>query len=69
MADTSGPSMTEAEIRQFFVLLQRYCDTELDQFEHLIIPTPWGDVYLDLTRRCPPDDLLQVYNRLPEAGP
>ncbi|MFI6166585.1 hypothetical protein ACIBCN_07340 [Nocardia sp. NPDC051052] len=65
MADTSGRSMTEAELRQFFMLLQRFCDTELDQFEHLIIPTRWGDVYVELTRGCPAEDIPQVYNRLP----
>ncbi|MFI7002248.1 hypothetical protein [Nocardia sp. NPDC050175] len=64
MADSAGMSMTEAELRQFFVLLQRFCDTELDQFEHLIIPSRLGEVYVELTRELNLENLRERYRRL-----
>ncbi|MEU7144613.1 hypothetical protein ABZ942_34565 [Nocardia sp. NPDC046473] len=67
MADSSGTPMTEAELRQFFVLLQRFCDTELDQAEHLVIPTRWGDVYVELARELTLECPREVYHRLPDT--
>ncbi|NNH75232.1 hypothetical protein HLB23_36190 [Nocardia uniformis] len=68
MADTSGTPMTDAEIRQFFTLLQRWCDSELDQFANLIVPTRWGDVYADFGRERPPEHPVELYERLPADG-
>ncbi|WP_069166086.1 hypothetical protein [Nocardia altamirensis] len=65
MADTSGTRMTGADIRQFFELLQRWCDTELDQFANLIIPTQWGEVYANFGRELPAEHQVGLYERLP----
>lgn len=65
MVDTSGTPMTEAEIMQLFELLQRWCATELDQFDNLIIPTRWGDVYADFSRERPAHCPVEAYRRLP----
>ncbi|MEV6061693.1 hypothetical protein [Nocardia asteroides] len=66
MADiSSGMPMTEAEMTVLFKLLQRWCASELDQFDNLIIPTRWGDVYADFSRERPPDHPAEVYRRLP----
>ncbi|WP_067574403.1 hypothetical protein [Nocardia acidivorans] len=64
MADTSGVPMTDAEVKQFYRLLQRWCETELDQFAHLIVPTRWGDVYAHFGRARPEDESAECYERL-----
>ncbi|WP_433796142.1 DUF6959 family protein [Actinoplanes sp. CA-252034] len=53
---TSGEagSMSDAEIRQFVTLLKRFADLELDQFAHWRVETPYGPVFVDLSRRCLP---------------
>ncbi|MFB7719606.1 hypothetical protein [Nocardia sp. NPDC056100] len=65
MADTSDAPMTDAEIKQFYRLLQRWCETELDQFAHLIVPTRWGEVYAHFGRARPDDDSVEWYEHLP----
>ncbi|AYF77004.1 hypothetical protein D7D52_27950 [Nocardia yunnanensis] len=65
MADNSGAPMTDAEIRQFFALLQRWCDTELDQFTALLIPTRYGDVYATFARKRSAEFPPELYERLP----
>ncbi|WP_040805486.1 hypothetical protein [Nocardia concava] len=65
MADTFGAQMTDTEIRQFFALLQRWCDTELDQFANLIIPTRYGDVYAAFGRERVMGIPVELYERVP----
>ncbi|MFI1913790.1 hypothetical protein [Nocardia sp. NPDC020380] len=65
MADTSGARMSDTEIRQFLALLQRRCETELDQFTGLIIPTRYGDVYTTFGREPLTETPLQLYEHLP----
>jgi hypothetical protein len=65
MADTSDRPMSEADIRQFFMLLRRWCASELDQFDHLIVPTRWGEVYVGFSRERPPHQPEDTYRRLP----
>ncbi|WP_030664444.1 hypothetical protein [Streptomyces rimosus] len=45
--------MSEAEMAQLRQLLRRYCAQELDQWEALRTETPYGSVYITLSRGRP----------------
>ncbi|MFI9503433.1 hypothetical protein [Nocardia sp. NPDC052566] len=68
MADADGVGMTDAELEQFIKLLRLWCETELDQFAHFIVPTRWGDVYADFGRNRPPGFPEDGYERLDWSG-
>jgi len=42
--------MTTAELTVFGELLARFCEEELDQFEHWRVSTKYGDVFVDISR-------------------
>jgi hypothetical protein len=42
-------------------LLQRYCSSELDQWELIRVSTAQGEVYLELTRRYPDGRPADLY--------
>lgn len=66
--DSTADRMTDAEIHQLAGLLARYAAQELDQFEHWRIESPYGPVFIDISRRCPPgtEDVYHVLWPLPD---
>ncbi|MYV91968.1 hypothetical protein GT350_17275 [Streptomyces sp. SID1034] len=50
---SDGDALTDAEFQQMNALLRRFCSHELDQFEALRTDTPYGPVYILLTRSMP----------------
>ncbi|HVK20502.1 MAG TPA: hypothetical protein VM677_04000 [Actinokineospora sp.] len=67
MDDEGGP-LSASEVELFRQLLQRYCEFELDQFEHFVVDTAYGDVFVGVTRKPPTDHPRQAYMRLPRLG-
>ncbi|PXX62136.1 hypothetical protein DFR70_1072 [Nocardia tenerifensis] len=67
MVGTDDTRMTNSEHRRFLRLLRRWCETELDQFEHLIVPTRDGDVYVTMGRYPATEHPNDLYTRVPEA--
>ncbi|MFC9894779.1 hypothetical protein ACFVMC_13905 [Nocardia sp. NPDC127579] len=61
----TGAPMNQADRELFFRLLQRWCTSELDQFEHLTIPTRWGEVYASFSRELPPDHPAEMFRPIP----
>ena len=51
---TCSSRLTDAEIRQLVGLLGRFAAHELDQFEHWRVESPYGPVFIDISRRCVP---------------
>jgi hypothetical protein len=47
--------LTDGELRQLAELLFRYASHDLDQFEHWRVESPYGPVFIDLSRRTNPD--------------
>ncbi|CAD5973560.1 hypothetical protein ACPXCO_07795 [Streptomyces cyaneofuscatus] len=67
-AKPDGP-LSKAEFNQFRDLLRRYCAHELDQWENLQTETPYGPVYVLLTRSLPPGTSAEAYRPFwPTAG-
>ncbi|MEU7799014.1 hypothetical protein AB0J14_15695 [Micromonospora arborensis] len=50
--DTTPDRMTDEEIHQLAALLARYAANELDQFEHWRVASPYGPVFIDISRQC-----------------
>jgi hypothetical protein len=46
--------MSVDEVRQMFLMLRRYADVELDQFENVRMPTRLGEVYVYIGRQPMP---------------
>ncbi|MFF9004151.1 hypothetical protein ACF1GW_08370 [Streptomyces achromogenes] len=64
--DTHGQyarPLSDQEFDQFRDLLRRYCAHELDQWESLRTETPYGPVYVLLTRSLPPGTAPEAYRR------
>ncbi|MDJ1643471.1 hypothetical protein [Streptomyces pakalii] len=51
----SGP-LSDAEVAQLLDLLRRYCAHDLDQWEALQTDTPYGPVYVQMSRSLPPGE-------------
>ncbi|GAA2576648.1 hypothetical protein GCM10010435_60980 [Winogradskya consettensis] len=66
--DATPDRMTDAEIRQLASLLARYSAHELDQFEHWRVESPYGPVFIDISRRCVPgtEDWYHILWPLPD---
>lgn len=64
----ASDSMTRDEFRQLAELLARYATSELDQFDHWRIETPYGPVFVDISRKAPSgyEDAYDVLWPLPE---
>jgi len=52
--DATPDRMTTADIHQLARLLARYAAQELDQFENWRVASPYGPVFITMSRRCPP---------------
>lgn len=52
---TTSDGFTDEDLRLLATLLHRYSSTELDQFDHWRVQTPFGSVFIALTRELPPD--------------
>ncbi|WP_329468497.1 hypothetical protein [Streptomyces sp. NBC_01431] len=48
-----GGRLSDGEFQQMNVLLRRFCSHDLDQFEALRSETPYGPVYIIMTRSLP----------------
>jgi hypothetical protein len=46
--------LSDDEFRDLISLLKRFCSHDLDQWEALQTPTPYGPVYINMTRSLPP---------------
>ncbi|MER7417599.1 hypothetical protein ABT346_12590 [Micromonospora peucetia] len=66
--DATPDRMTNAEIHQLARLLAHYAAQELDQFEHWCVESPYGPVFIDISRRCAPgtEDAYHVLWPLPD---
>ncbi len=64
MSGRRDTRLTDDEYRQLLRLLRRWCDTELDQFEHLVIPSRYGDVYAAFGREPISEQLAENYVRV-----
>ncbi|MER5890521.1 hypothetical protein ABT160_42410 [Streptomyces sp. NPDC001941] len=53
--------LNDEEFAQFLELLRRYSAFELDQWENLSTETPYGPVYIMLTRALPPGWTKEMY--------
>jgi len=53
---------SDEERRQFFALLKRYAEFELDQWARLKIKTKYGDVFIDVSRK--PDEYPESWEEL-----
>ncbi|HWO63210.1 MAG TPA: hypothetical protein VNO31_24565 [Umezawaea sp.] len=47
--------MSEDEMRQLATLLNRYCEVELDQWDCWRSDTSFGEAYIYIARKPPPD--------------
>ncbi|MFE5969027.1 hypothetical protein [Streptomyces sp. NPDC056463] len=56
-----GGALSAAEFAQFMSLLRRFCSDELDQWEALKTDTPYGDVYVLISRYIPSDAAPEVF--------
>jgi hypothetical protein len=63
--DSDARRLSADELELLNRLLRRYCQFDLDQFEHWIVSTTYGDVFIDLGRQRPPEGTLEWYTRLP----
>jgi hypothetical protein len=57
--------LSDEERGQLAHLLHRYCEAELDQFDHWVIGSSWGDVYIDIARKLSPGASPDHYTRVP----
>ncbi|MBL1095299.1 hypothetical protein [Streptomyces coffeae] len=55
-----GP-LSDEEFAMLRALLKRYCSEELDQWEALQTATPYGPVYITMSRGLPPDTEPSAY--------
>ncbi|QKV94257.1 hypothetical protein HUT19_22925 [Streptomyces sp. NA02950] len=55
-----GP-LSDGEFELFLGLLKRFCADELDQWEAWRTPTPYGTVYVNISRGLPPGDEPGMY--------
>lgn len=65
----AGGRLSRDEFELFSQLLHRYCESELDQWDHWVVDTAYGDVFVGLTRQLPPDHPHEAYTRLPRPEP
>ncbi|MEU9709207.1 MULTISPECIES: hypothetical protein [unclassified Streptomyces] len=58
MDDSSpgGGPLSDGEVGQLLDLLRRYCAHDLDQWEALRTDTPYGPVYVQMSRSLPPGE-------------
>ncbi|SDI76164.1 hypothetical protein SAMN05192558_112174 [Actinokineospora alba] len=56
-----GGHLSDSEAELFAQLLERYCEFELDQFDHWIVDTAYGEVFVGLTRELPPNHPREFY--------
>jgi hypothetical protein len=52
--ETPRGGLTDAELRQLAELMARYADHDLDQFEHWIVESVHGPVFIDISRHSDP---------------
>ncbi|GAB1256682.1 hypothetical protein NBRC116494_11840 [Aurantivibrio plasticivorans] len=43
--------LNESEFRELAILLKRFVSTELDQWDHWSVDTPFGKVFIDISRK------------------
>jgi hypothetical protein len=60
-----GP-LSDAEREAFIDLLRRFCEYELDQWEHWRCRTSYGNVYIDISRKLPEGHPEAAYDEIPE---
>ncbi|WP_130348802.1 hypothetical protein [Herbihabitans rhizosphaerae] len=60
-----GERLSDGEFELLCRLLRRYCEFNLDQHDHLVVDTTFGDVFISVTRKPPPASHLDGYTRLP----
>ncbi|MHC5263433.1 hypothetical protein ACYSUO_36610 [Streptomyces sp. UC4497] len=65
MTDLTGDDgpLTEAELAQLRLLLRRYCNHQLDQWENLRTETPHGDVYVMFSNALPPGANREMFQQ------
>jgi hypothetical protein len=63
---TSGP-LSDSEMTQFFGLLHRFCEEELDQWELWALETKYGDVFINISRYPSQPGTEEAYRRLSQS--
>ncbi len=61
--------LTAGEFEQLRVLLQRFAERHLDQFENLRFETSYGPVFVLMTRELPPGWPSGAFTAVPGAAP
>jgi hypothetical protein len=56
--------LTDNEFRHLLTLLQRYAETDLDQHDAWQLETPYGPVFVRLTRELREDEPADDYRRM-----
>lgn len=56
-----GSPLSDGEFEDFRVLLRRYCAYDLDQWDCLRTPTPYGPAYVMFGRALPPGTTDEVF--------
>ena len=65
---TASDGFTDDDFRLLATLLHRYCSTELDQFDHWRVRTPFGSVFIALTQALPSDHPESAYVDITHPG-
>lgn len=60
----AGGRLSDGELEQLRMLMQRFCSHDLDQWEAWQLGTPDGPVYVTLSRALPTGVDAEAYQRL-----
>jgi len=62
--DPLGAPFTDDEARALALLLARYATHELDQFDHWVVETPAGEVFVQISNELMPGVSREVYQTI-----
>lgn len=69
MLEEPDNPLSDDELAAFFKLLRRFCIHELDQWEAWRLETPYGEVFVHVSRKPAQGASPEAYDKLADLAP